>query len=133
MDAVPREARIHGLDALMILCRRVQGGSADTRAIQRIVYARVKEVDRAQAEAWILRELRHGDYYVNRAVLGETAHRLGPDVWIKARKILEDAIVESRGSIGTASYWALRYLGERERAENARKRHQARKAEERND
>lgn len=128
MDSVPKEHRIHGLDAMMILCRRVQGGGADTRAIQRRIYARLDGVDCAQAEAWVVRELRHGGYYINRVALGEAADRLGPGVWRMARTELEKSI-ERGGSNGSSSYRALVRLGDRERADAALKRRQAAEAE----
>jgi len=126
VDEAPAKQRVHGLDALMMLCRIVQGGGPDTSVVEARVRERLKAAESEMTRAWILRELEHGDYYVNRAAYGRLAREHGPKTYEKALTILEDYVERTDVNEGVACYWALLELGHRDRAEAAVKRREAR-------
>jgi hypothetical protein len=125
-DSAPVDQRVHGLDAMMQLCRIVQGGGPDTSAIEERIRVRLKDADPARTRAWILRELRLGDYYVKRAALGRLAREHGPETYEDALRALEEYVERTDSNEGAACWFALIELGHRDRAEAAAKRREAR-------
>lgn len=128
MESVPEEHRIHALDGMMILCRDVQGGGPDITPIFERVRSGVGKLDPEQAEAWILRELQFGDYYVNRVAFGLLAREVGPVTYERALVELEGWVERQAHNEGSDSWFALVRLGHRDRAEAAAARREARQS-----
>lgn len=125
MDAVPGDVRIHGLDALMLMGRIVQGRGVPVPEVIDRVRARVAEVGPGIVEAWILREVEYGGYYANREAFGRLARDLGPVPYERVLRLLEAWVERTEVNTGTACWWALVDLGHRDRAEAAAARREA--------
>jgi hypothetical protein len=118
-ESVPKDARLPALEAILMLCTVIQGGGPDRTAVVALAHRLLPDVDPEAALAWILRDVRYGGYYTNREELGRLAQDLGPVPEEKTLAALEEVATESSGSLGTSAYWALKQLGQEERAEAA--------------
>ena len=127
-NAVPKESRLAGLDALMLLAKLVQGGGPDVGPALRAAHELLPTVDASAAQTWILSELESGDYYANRVALARLAKDLGDKAYEAALRVLEGWVERTEVNEGTACWWALRELGHADRAEAAAARRAAREA-----
>ncbi|MFO0931100.1 MAG: hypothetical protein U1E39_00160 [Planctomycetota bacterium] len=126
--SVPVEARLVGLDALLLLARDVQGGGPDVRPALRAAHELLPTVDATAARRWIVAELESGGYYANRVALARLAKDLGEEAYEAALRVLEGWVERTEVNEGTASWWALRELGHADRADAAAARRVAREA-----
>lgn len=127
-NAVPKAAKLVGLDALLLLARKVQGGGPDVRPALRAAREVLPTVDAAAARRWILDELEWGGYYANRFALARLAKDLGEEAYEAALRVLEGWVERTEVNDGTACWWTLRELGHADRADAAAARRAAREA-----
>ena len=124
LDNIEGKTRAEKIRALIRAYGEPTGGNVVTEAA--VLRERLKAAESEMTRAWILRELEHGGYYVNRAAYGRLASEHGPETYEEALTILEDYVGRTEVNEGVACYWALLELGHRDRAEAAVKRREAR-------
>ena len=126
--SVPESARLAGLDALLLLARRIQGPGPDVGPALRAAHELLPTVDAAAARRWIVGELESGGYYANRVAPARLAKDLGEEAYEAALRVLEGWVERTEVNEGTACWWALRELGHADRADAAAARRAAREA-----
>ncbi|MBL9086491.1 MAG: hypothetical protein JNM10_05055 [Planctomycetia bacterium] len=126
--SVPEAARLAGLDALLLLARRIQGPGPDVGPALRAAHELLPSLDAAAARRWIVDELESGGYYANRVALARLAKDLGDEAYEAALRVLEGWVERTEVNEGTACFWALRELGHPDRADAAAARRAAREA-----
>lgn len=126
--AVPEEARLAGLDALLLLARRIQGPGPDVGPALRAAHELLPTVDAAAAQTWVLGELESGGYYANRVALARLAKDLGAEAYEAALRVLEGWVERTEVNEGTSCWWVLHELGHADRADAAAARRSAREA-----
>lgn len=130
VEAAPAPARVHGLDALCLLLRKVQGRLWERPGVEALALRAARSTPPADVSEWLLAELQHGDSYADRAALARLARALNRTLYAQALARLEAWVEQTEVDVGTASWWALVELGEKPRAEDAVQRRRRREASE---
>lgn len=121
-------AALHALDALTLLSRRTREGFAHQPTVRRIALAATADVPPHDVRTWLLDEIEHGRGDTDWVLLARMAATLDEATYEQALQRLE-AWVERQGyNEGVDVAWALRELGEGDRAEAAAARRETREA-----
>ena len=119
MESASPEDRVVGLDALMLLARKVQGGGPTAAPALAAAGRWIGHVPRDAAMSWLRNELRHGGYYAPRVALCRLGRTLGEEAYRTLVLELEVWVARTEDSEGTACWWDLVELGHRDLAEAA--------------